>query len=152
MAWRQHRRDRRGRRPPERLPGKRGTARVTADGSHLLFLSDAELTGYPNEGETEVFLYGPPPGGSLPLLTCVSCDPSGEGPLGGAGFPGARPNGTGSAAIDIYKPRDLSADGGRVFFETADPLVAQDTNGEIDVYEWEVDGEGSCAGPAVASS
>src|SRR5262249_25175029 len=48
---------------PSDWPAAEGTARVTPDGSHLLFLSAAELTGYPNEGKTEVFLYGPPPGG-----------------------------------------------------------------------------------------
>jgi hypothetical protein len=130
---------------PSDWPAATGTARVGADGSHLLFLSDAELTGYPNEGETEVFLYGPPPGGDVPLLTCVSCNPSGERPQGAAAIPGARPNGTGPAAFDAYKPRDLSADGDRMFFETADTLVTHDTNGATpDVYEWEADGEGTC--------
>jgi hypothetical protein len=135
---------------PEDWPAATGTARVTADGSHLLFLSDAELTGYPNEGNAEVFLYGPPPAGGDALLTCVSCNPSGEGAQGSASIPGARPNGNRLGATDFYKPRDLSADGNRVFFETPDALVAQDTNREspakgiADVYEWEVDGEGTC--------
>lgn len=128
------------------LLAEEGTARVTADGSHLLFLSDAELTGYPSEGETEVFLYGPPPGDNAALLTCVSCNPSGERPQGSAMIPGARPNGTGVNATDIYKPRSLAAGGQRVFFETTDSLVAHDTNkGAVDVYEWEADGEGTCA-------
>jgi hypothetical protein len=127
-------------------PAAIGTARVTADGSHLLFLSDAELTGYPNEGETEVFLYGPLPGGSTARLICVSCNPSGERPQGAAAIPGARPNGAGDSAIDAYKPRDLSASGNRVFFETADSLASQDTNkGATDVYEWEAAGEGTCS-------
>lgn len=130
--------------PSDWLAGEE-TSRVTKDGSHLLFLSDAELTGYPNEGETEVFLYGPPPGGSVALLTCVSCNPSGERPRGGALIPGTRSNGTGPEATDVYKPRALAASGDRVFFETADSLVPQDTNGATDVYEWEADGEGTCA-------
>lgn len=122
-----------------------GTARVSADGSHLLFLSDAELTGYPNEGDTEVFLYGPPPGGSTALLTCVSCNPSGEAPQGSASIPGTRPNGIGASALDIFRPRVLSAAGNRVFFETTDSLSPQDTNkGAVDVYEWEAAGEGTC--------
>jgi hypothetical protein len=125
--------------PSDWLPGE-GTARVTRDGSHLLFLSDAELTGYPNEGQTEVFLYGGTAG-----LTCVSCDPSGEPPRGGAAISGVRRNGGGTDATAIYLPRDLSADGGRAFFETPDPLVAQDTDGAVDVYEWEADGVGTCA-------
>ncbi len=122
-----------------------GTARVSADGAHLLFLSQGELTGFPSEGETEVFLYGPPPGGSAPILTCVSCDPSGERPQGEAEIPGTRSNGSGSGATNAYQPRALAASGERVFFETSDSLVARDTNGGVtDVYEWEADGEGTC--------
>ncbi len=127
-------------------PAATGTARVSADGSRLLFLSAGELTGYPNEGETEVFLYGPRPGGGPAQLACVSCNPSGERPQGAAAIPGARPNGSGAEAFDSYKPRALSADGNRVFFETADSLVSQDINqGVTDVYEWEAQGEGTCA-------
>jgi hypothetical protein len=123
-------------------PAATGTARVSADGSSLVFLSKAELTGYPNDGETEVFHYGPPPGGGGAVLSCVSCNPSGERPQGSAAIPGARRNGAGA---DAYKPRALSADGQRVFFETTDSLVARDTNdGVTDVYEWEAMGEGTC--------
>jgi hypothetical protein len=125
-------------------PAATGTSRVSADGSHLLFLSAAELTGYPSEGETEAFLYGPPPGGGAPLLACVSCNPSGEGPQGPASIPGARRNGEGAEAFSAYKPRVLSADGNRAFFETSDSLSLQDTNGRSDVYEWEAAGEGTC--------
>lgn len=130
---------------PGDWPAATGTARITEDGRHLLFLSTAELTGYPNEGETEVFLYGPPSGGSAPTLACISCNPSGERPRGSATIPAARRNGTGTDAIDSYKPRALSADGRRVFFETADSISVQDTSGATDVYEWEAAGEGTCA-------
>lgn len=132
---------------PDNWPAATGTAHVSADGSHLLFLSEAELTGYPSDGATEVFLYGPPTGGGTPLLVCVSCNPSGEHPAGSASIPGARPNGTGDGAFDAYKPRALSADGRRVFFETEDSLVPQDTNHRTDVYEWEAEGEGTCTRP-----
>lgn len=126
-------------------PPATGTARVTSGGSHLLFLSSGELTGYPNEKhQTEVFLYGPPPGGAVPLLTCVSCNPSGEEQGGAAEIPGARPNGGGSEAFAAYKPRVLSANGARVFFETEDKLVPRDTSKGTDVYEWEAAGEGTC--------
>jgi hypothetical protein len=129
----------------ENWPAATGTARVSADGSHLLFLSNAELTGYPNEEQTEAFLYGPPPDGASALLTCVSCNPSGEAPRGAASIPAARRNGAGAGAPRIYRPRTLSADGNRVFFETTDKLVIQDTNNRLDVYEWEAAGEGTCA-------
>jgi len=131
---------------PNSWPAATGTARVSVDGSHLLFLSTAELTGYPSSGKVEVFLYGPPPGGGAPLLTCVSCDPGGKQPQADASIPGARANGSGPGAIQVYKPRNLSEDGSRVFFESADKLVSQDTSkGVTDVYEWEAEGKGTCA-------
>jgi hypothetical protein len=43
-----------------------------------------------------------------------------------------------------YIPEWISADGTRVFFDTTVGLVPQDTNDNVDVYEWERDGSGSC--------
>jgi hypothetical protein len=42
-----------------------------------------------------------------------------------------------------YQPRSL-LDSGRLFFESTDPLVPQDTNGLTDVYEYEPVGAGDC--------
>lgn len=123
-------------------PPATGSARVTADGSHLAFRSTAELTGYENTGFAEVFLYGPTPGGGLALV-CASCNPTGERPEGGATIPGAPANGSTVA----YKPRVLSADGRRIFFDSLDALSTQDTNHRLDVYEWEAAGDGSCERP-----
>ncbi len=125
-------------------PPTTGTARVSADGSYLAFVSAAELTGYENNGVTEVFLYGPPPGGGAAKLTCVSCNPTGERPRGASSIPGAIANGTGPDVTRSYKPRSLSNDGSRVFFDSSDSLVVQDTNSRPDVYEWEARGAGSC--------
>ncbi len=124
-------------------PPATGSARVSADGRYLLFVSAGEPTGYPSEGETEVFLYGPA-GAAAASLTCVSCNPTGERPRGGSTIPGAFANGTAAGAFDFYKPRVLTPTGTRVFFETEDSLVAQDTNGRRDVYEWEAAGSGTC--------
>jgi hypothetical protein len=126
-------------------PAATGTARVSPDGSHLVFLSAAELTGFPSEGLAEVFLYGPNPGG--PMLTCVSCDPTGEKPTGSSSVPGAIENGSGAQALDAYKPRVMSTAGDRVFFDSTDDLVSHDANGASDVYEWEADGNGTCVRP-----
>lgn len=41
-------------------------------------------------------------------------------------------------------PRWMSSDGGRVFFDSGEALVPQDTNGKLDVYEWERPGMGEC--------
>ncbi len=125
-------------------PAGIGTARVSPDGSHLVFLSSAELTGYENNGVSEVFLYGPVPGAAAPSLTCVSCNPTGERPQGGSSIPGAIANGKGKTATHVYKPRALSGDGTRVFFDSSDVLVVPDSNRRPDVYEWEAQGAGDC--------
>jgi hypothetical protein len=51
----------------------------------------------------------------------------------------------GAVGNHVYQPRYLS-DSGRLFFDTPEPLVAQDTNGLEDVYQYEPGGVGSCAG------
>jgi hypothetical protein len=129
-------------------PPTTGTARVSADGRHLAFVSSAfELIDYDSRNlitgvpEPEVYLFTAP-GATNPGVTCVSCNPDGERPIGAASLPGASPNG---AALDFYKPRVLSADSARVFFDSFDALASQDTNGAQDVYEWEAPGAGSCA-------
>jgi hypothetical protein len=125
-------------------PPATGTARVSPDGSHLLFVSTAELSSYESNGASEVFLYGPPPGGGPALLSCVSCNPTGERPNGDSSIPGAVANGEGPDATRMYKPRALSADGSRAFFDSGDSLAIQDTNSRSDVYEWEAPGAGTC--------
>lgn len=119
-------------------PPTTGTARVSGDGQHLVFLSAAALTDYDNNGETEVYLYT----AASDSLTCVSCNPTGERPLGPSTIPGAFANGT---AYRAYKPRALSADGRRVYFDSFDALVSQDTNHDRDVYQWQAQGSGTCA-------
>jgi hypothetical protein len=133
-------------------PPATGTARVSADGLHLAFLSDVELAGHDNLDadsglpDTEVYLYGPPPGG--PLI-CASCNPTGERPLGPSTIPGVLVNGS----TRVYKPRVLSLGGDRIFFDSKDKLVGGDS-GQVkdvpdgyslpDVYEWEAAGIGDC--------
>jgi hypothetical protein len=45
---------------------------------------------------------------------------------------------------EAYKPRVLSSDGKRVFFDSEDALIPQDSNHEVDVFEWEAQGVGGC--------
>jgi hypothetical protein len=128
-------------------PPATGTARVSADGLHVAFLSKVELTGYDNadavsgEPDSELYLYGPPVGSGAATLVCVSCNPTGERPQGPTTIPGAPANGSTRA----YKPRVLSANGHRLFFDSGDRLFALDTNAQPDVYEWEASGEEGCA-------
>lgn len=126
---------------PSNWPASTGTARVSADGQVLAFLSRAPL-GYDNTDaetglpDTEVYVYEAATG----ALTCASCNPTGERPSGSSTIPGALVNGT----TVVYRPRALSADGRRLFFDSADRLSGADTNSRADVYEWEASGEGSC--------
>jgi len=127
-------------------PPATATARVSLDGAHLAFLSAAEVPPFDNvdassgSPDTELYLYGPPPGGGAPRLVCASCNPTGERPKGSASIPGAEVNGSTLA----YRPRVLSSSGNRVFFDTADRLVIGDSDSRPDVYEWEAGGEGTC--------
>jgi len=129
-------------------PTATGTTRVSADGTRLLFVTEASLSGYDNtdlnsgEPDSQVFLYE---AGGAGALTCVSCNPTFGRPIGPSGIPGSVPNGTAAGSTDFYKPRVLSANGRRVFFESRDALVLADTNNDLDVYQWEAQGEGSCA-------
>ncbi len=137
---------------PSSAPPSTGNARLSADGRRLLFVSTAELTAYDNRNintdapEPEVYLYTAP-GTAGAGVTCVSCNPSGERPIGAAEIPGASPNGVGALAPDVYKPRVLSGDAKRVFFESFDSLAVSDTNGDLDVYQWEANGTGQCVRP-----
>lgn len=125
-------------------PPATGAARVSADGSVLAFASTAPLTGYDNtdqstgQPDAQLFLWRAGTG-----LACVSCNPTNARPIGPSSIPGAVANGS----TRIYKPRSLVAGGGRLFFDSADALVLSDTNNAPDVYEWEVQGLGSCAVP-----
>ncbi len=125
-----------------------GTARVSADGARMLFLSEASLTGYDNkdlntgEADSEVFLYDASEAGTL---TCVSCNPTFGRPVGSSTIPGSAANGTAEGSTDSYKPRVLSANGKRVFFDSEDALALSDTNNAADAYQWEAQGEGSCS-------
>ncbi len=126
------------------------TAEVTPGGHVVAFLSRQALTGYDNvqhEGTTtvhapELFVYD----ADTAQIVCASCDPSGAPPpffrreLDGAFVPVSFSN--------LYMQRWLSEDGDRVFFDTNEPLVPQDTNKLQDVYEWERNGTGSCASVA----
>jgi hypothetical protein len=124
------------------FPPATGTARVAADGN-LAFLSSQPLTGFDNAGNAQAFIYSAASG----TLTCASCNPGGARALGAAAIPGASANGVGPVATRAYKSRALSASGTRLFFQTPDKLAAADTNGALDVYQWEAQGTGSCLRP-----
>lgn len=127
-------------------PPATGTARVSAAGTRLVFVSTVPLTGYDNTGlnsetpESQVYLYDAP----SDALACVSCNPTNARPVGRSWIPGSAANGVGPGVTDSYKSRVLSADGRRVFFNSLDAIAAGDTNAGSDVYQWEAQGTGSC--------
>jgi len=130
------------------------TAEVTPGGQSLVFMSNRPLTGYDNATQIdgtgpvdEVFLFQAQSG----KLACVSCNPSGEPPVAtefnthyfNQPIGGFIPT---SASATGEQPRVISEDGDRVFFDSGEPLLPTDTNGWMDVYEWELAGTpgGSC--------
>jgi hypothetical protein len=127
------------------------TAEVTPDGRSVVFMSDRSLTGYDNvvngEAMNEVYVYDAE---AEPHLSCASCDPSGAPPPVFFGHNARNASflpvsGSGSVGGSrVHQPRWISDAGDRVFFDTVEPLVPQDTNGLRDVYEWERDGAGGC--------
>jgi hypothetical protein len=114
------------------------TAEVPASGGGVVFMSRMSLPvvgfprGYSIEGSEEVYVFD----ASANRLFCVSCSSSGE-PGGASGF-------LPISWTDTYIPQWISSNGDEVFFDSGAPLVAQDTNGHQDVYEWELEGTGGC--------
>jgi hypothetical protein len=127
-------------------PSDRG-AQVSANGRYVAFISLNKLTKYENSvasGECvkgvgaacyEVFEYD----GQTKRLVCVSCNPTGERPLGSSTLSLTQP---GSGFLP--QPSNLS-ENGRVFFNSADALSPQVQNpGVENVYEYEPSGIGTC--------
>jgi hypothetical protein len=133
--------------PISRNPVAKTTTRVTPDGRHLAFMSQANLTGYENAGQEEVFVYDASANGGAGQLTCASCSAVGP-PSAPSSIPPAAPNeGSAEGGLSPYRSRALSDDGRRLFFDSESAFVPQDTNRKLDVYEWEAQGSGSCRKP-----
>jgi hypothetical protein len=116
---------------------------VTPDGNYLMFLQSGEANLY--DAATD-------------QLTCVSCGPGNAPPRGKASFnsENGQEGHEGPGASSDWVPQalplldDRPAQAGReavsrVVFETTEALVAQDTNGTWDVYEWEQEETEGCS-------
>ncbi len=143
--------------------------RVSESGRYLELMSQASPTGYDNRDRAtsqpvaEVYLFD----ATENKLVCASCLSSGERPVGveyqtiepGNGGLAGGPRDIWPAAElvaanvpgwtveersprkTLYQPRYLD-DSGRLFFNSADGLVAEDSNKTEDVYEYEPPGVG----------
>ena len=128
--------------------GSQGREQTSPDGKWLAFDSNKSLTGYDNgepnheSAARELFLYSAGSGSRPPTLVCSSCNPTGETPIAGGGILevgggiGQRPA-SAEESIGISPTKHLLTDAGQVFFETGEALVPSDTNGQLDVYEYE---------------
>jgi len=117
-------------------------ARSTPDGSVLLFKSRAALTDYDPAGHAEIYRYDP----AASELECLSCNPTGAPASSDATLQSESREGSEMFAALAWL-ENLRADGRRAFFESSEPLVARDSDGLKDVYEWEDQGVGSCTQP-----
>ena len=148
-----------------RLSGQ--PTRVSPNGEWFEFMSQRPLTAYDSRDATtgkpvaEAYLYS----AASNRVVCASCDPSGARPHGvefnvldhgivggynvtwiteglvAATVPGS--NGI-NGGVAGYQDRYLS-DSGRLFFNATDALVPKDSNGTVDVYEYEPPGVGDCS-------
>ncbi len=139
------------------------TAEVSPNGRYVAFMTEGDPTGYDNidansgQRDAEAYLYDAVTG----HLSCASCNPYGARPTGefdegismdpteawkdhwvAAGLPGWTPSA--EQGQTTHQSRYVSNEG-RLFFDSAEALVPQDTNGREDVYEFEQAGTGSCS-------
>jgi hypothetical protein len=132
---------------PEDGPGD-DPSRTNPEGTVLVFESRTDLIPpYRSNGHSEVFRYDTEaePGSQL---TCVSCSMTGSPATTDAQL---QSNPNGQVPFVSFPPvsaithiANVSADGKKVFFQSAEPLVLGDTDGKVDVYEWEAQETGNC--------
>ena len=128
-------------------------ARMSSDGSVLVFQTAARIAGFNDRGSEEIYRYDVPAN----TLGCVSCAPAGITPRGAASMSSlpTTEEDEPEIPVGVVDERGISADGDRIFFDSPDPLVPQDSNTSSppascdierapalcpqgdDVYEWE---------------
>ena len=115
-------------------------SRVSPDGRFVLFMAFRDdgfagvggFSGYEHEGFRQLYLYS----ADSRRLVCVSCNPRASAATGDAltDFKASV-----SATVHTqHLSHALSDDGRRVFFSTPEALVAEDSNGRWDAYEYDV--------------
>lgn len=103
---------------------------LSADGSTVTFSSDGDL-GFPDGGFEQVYRYDAEAEGGAGELTCVSCYRDGREATGISSIQART-----YVSDNRFEPRRgaLSRDGRRLFFNSANALVARDVNNQPDAY------------------
>lgn len=104
-------------------------ARISPDGRFTTFRSQGRLTAYDNGGEAEIYLYD----AVTDQMSCASCSEDAYPAHGYVGYSAAFSN---SSPVTNHVLRNVT-DEGRLFFETSKGLIPSDSNGKIDVYEYQ---------------
>lgn len=112
---------------------RRKSSRVSADGERLMFTSAQRLTAADNAGFTQAYVFDVDRG-----LECASCRQD-SAPSRASATAITSP--VAAQLLTGYLPRSMSNDGRRVFFNTRDGVVEEDTDGRVDVYEYDVDAD-----------
>lgn len=118
-----------------------GAWTVSPNGQYLAFTTETGLMGFDNVDQVETWRHDPEIylySAASKQLACVSCSPTGEAPSArGARLPLLRPNENESQeSAGDGAPNQLT-NGGRLFFQTEEALLPTDSNGQMDVYEYE---------------
>jgi hypothetical protein len=103
-------------------------ARISSNGRYIAFVSAAKLAGVDHDGQPDVYRYD----AQAQELACVSCSSDASPSQGSIRFDQSR---IGENIVN-HLPRNVS-DMGQVFFQTSRGLVPADSNGMVDVYEYE---------------
>ena len=146
------------------------SAAISPDGRYFTFTSEQSLTGYENRNAGRS-AQRPRSSSTTPKPTKATGSPASPATPRGrwrwasscpAKWPSSRPTPAASGRNAGWRRRcrrrpqtdsrappstapARSLDNGRVFFNSVDPLVAADSNGEWDVYQYQPVGVGSCA-------
>jgi hypothetical protein len=114
-----------------------GGFRVNDDGTVYAFFTTARVSGLNTGVDQNIFRYSTNSG----VATCLSCPTDGSTPSGGAHFSVLDTEAFVATSLEgeVQGAHGMSSDGSRFFFDAQSALVAQDSNGVRDVYEW-VDG------------
>jgi hypothetical protein len=105
------------------------SSRTNPTGSVFVFQARGDVAGYDSGSHIAIYRYASSDGS----LICISCP---GGVAVSDAFLQLQDFGPMFALNALAVIPNVSTDGGTIFFMTSDPLVGQDVNETLDVYEW----------------